>query len=316
MSAKLDRTRHEIDKILSESTVLHAVVGAGDLAVAKLRETRSELHARTGGFDPKQLGDQARATLRARVSTIPHDVKAAPEQVRALPERAQAVLGGAMGNAVSAYGDLASRGRILVERVRNHPETTDEQSQPAADLGDEPIIVAAEPVWGEAEAEQPTDAPTVDLVTDLPGDTALVPESSESALVDLPSDSAFAPEPSDSALVDLPSDGAFAPEPSDSALVDLPSDGAFAPEPSDGAFAAEPLSTTSTPAHDDSPDTASSGQIKKTSAKKSTASHSAAKPRTTRAKKAAPAPELAGEPSAYPTAGGESAEAASEPSDD
>ncbi len=140
MTNTLDRTRQEIDRLLTDSTVLHAVVGAGDLAVAKLRQTHSELSARTDNFDPKIIREQARATLFARVGTMPQDIKAAPQQVRALPEKVEAVIGDAVVKSFSAYGDLAGRGRTLVERVRKQPETADvrEQAQTIMDLSEPP----------------------------------------------------------------------------------------------------------------------------------------------------------------------------------
>jgi len=148
MTNTLDRTRQEIDRLLTDSTVLHAVVGAGDLAVAKLRQTHSELSARTDNFDPKIIREQARATLLARVGTMPHDIKAAPQQVRALPEKAEAVIGDAVVKSFSAYGDLAGRGRTLVERMRKQPENE----------SDTDAAVSTTPL--SADAVEPTGAPT------------------------------------------------------------------------------------------------------------------------------------------------------------
>lgn len=148
MTNTLDRTRQELDKLLADSTVLHAVVGAGDLAVAKLRETHSELSARTGNFDPKVIREQAQATLLTRVSNMPQDVKAAPQQVRVLPEKAQAVIGDAVASSFSVYGKLANRGKTLVERLRKQPETADVQTQTTVDLA----------TAGSAEAAADTDS--------------------------------------------------------------------------------------------------------------------------------------------------------------
>ncbi|MEJ7707165.1 MAG: hypothetical protein WKF82_07705 [Nocardioidaceae bacterium] len=154
MASTLDRTRQEIDKLLTDSTVLHAVVGAGDLAVAKLRETHSELSARTGNFDPKVIREQAQATLLGRVGAMPHDVKAAPQQVKALPEKAQAAIGDAVVNALNAYGDLAIRGRTLVERIRHQPESAEmqEQAETTVSLAQDTLDTATHS--GAATAEQ------------------------------------------------------------------------------------------------------------------------------------------------------------------
>lgn len=109
----LDKTRRDLEKTLAEATPLYAVVGAGDLAVEKLRD--------------------ARADLNARVESVQTDLKAAPEQLRTLPTRAQAAFGDVIANAVSTaahtYDGLTGRGKTLVTRVRNQEETVALQEQ-------------------------------------------------------------------------------------------------------------------------------------------------------------------------------------------
>lgn len=177
MASTLDRTRQEIDKLLTDSTVLHAMVGAGDLAVFKLRETHSELSARTGHFDPKIMKDQAQASLLGRVGALPHDVKAAPEQVKALPEKAQAAIGDAVVIALNAYGDLAIRGKTLVERLRYQPETAEmrEQAETTGSLAGETLDTATKS--GAATADQAA-AATDEKFVDQPADPPALPPTS------------------------------------------------------------------------------------------------------------------------------------------
>lgn len=88
----------------SIQTPVYAVVGAGDLAVEKLREVRL----------PKA------------------DVRAAQDKVKAAPGRAQAAYvealtqaNAAVSQAGTAYADLAARGKHLVSRVRGQQATPD-----------------------------------------------------------------------------------------------------------------------------------------------------------------------------------------------
>lgn len=130
--ATLDKTRKDLEKVLADSTALHAVIGAGDLAVAKLREARGEWSARAARLDAQVLREQAQQaqqTLVARVGAVQADVKSAPQQVRALPTKAQAAFEEALSTAVTAYADLAGRGRELVTRVRSSEAAADLQEQ-------------------------------------------------------------------------------------------------------------------------------------------------------------------------------------------
>lgn len=190
MPHSIDRTRQEIDKILADSTVLHAVVGAGELAVSKLRETRSELSARTGSFDPRTIREQAQSRLLARVNTMPQDILAAPQQVKSLPEKAQAVLGDAMVSAVSAYGDLANRGKVIVDRARKHQAAEPEM---AVDL-DASVVATTDADFAPDSAAtgwptQPTppiEAPAADWPTESAATPAALDDTT-SALRSIPS---------------------------------------------------------------------------------------------------------------------------------
>ncbi|MBA3308932.1 MAG: hypothetical protein H0U28_02585 [Nocardioidaceae bacterium] len=98
---QLGKTRKDLEKRISEATPLYAVVGAGDLAVQKIRDARAELSARA----------------------------ATPEHLMTLPAKARAVLGDAVASAESRYDDLAGRGKHLVTRVRNQEATVDLEKQ-------------------------------------------------------------------------------------------------------------------------------------------------------------------------------------------
>ena len=121
LPATIEKTRKDIEKAIADSGALQAVAGAGDLAVKKLRDARTEVASRAATLDTKALREQAQAT-----------VAGAPEQVKALPEKAQAAFGDVVTSALTAYGDLAERGQALVARVRGQKATQDLKAQAAA----------------------------------------------------------------------------------------------------------------------------------------------------------------------------------------
>jgi heparin binding hemagglutinin HbhA len=121
LASTFEKTRKDIEKALVDSGALQAAVGAGDLAVKKLREARTELGDLAATIDSKVLRervDAVQASVVGRLGTLQADAKAAPDQVKDLPTRAQAVLGEAVTFALTTYGDLAERGQDLVARVR------------------------------------------------------------------------------------------------------------------------------------------------------------------------------------------------------
>ncbi len=118
LASSFDKTRKDLQKTLTDSGALEAVVGAGDLAVKKLREARADLTARA-------------ETIQADVKSAPDLVKAAPELVKSLPAHAQAAFGEAVAAAVSTYDELAVRGKDLVTRVRRQQATQDLKQQAA-----------------------------------------------------------------------------------------------------------------------------------------------------------------------------------------
>jgi polyhydroxyalkanoate synthesis regulator phasin len=128
-----DRLRiKELEESLANSTPLQAMVGAGDLAVEKIRAAREELTHRSANFDPKAFREQAQATINERVEALQTEMQAAPEQIKALPEKAQALpekaqewpakaqalFADLVSTAFSTYGDLAGRGKTVIKSVR------------------------------------------------------------------------------------------------------------------------------------------------------------------------------------------------------
>ena len=91
MAPKIDATRP-----------FYAVVGAGDLAVEYARTAATDVQARISKVDiePKALRDQARTIVVTRVEELTEEAN-------------------------SAYGDLASRGKSLVNRIRKQQATKD-----------------------------------------------------------------------------------------------------------------------------------------------------------------------------------------------
>ena len=83
----------QLEKTFKDPTPIYAVLGAGDLAVKKLREVRAEA--------------QERLTRTA--------------DVKALPDKAQAAMSDVVSQAFETYTDLASRGKELLTRMRDQP---------------------------------------------------------------------------------------------------------------------------------------------------------------------------------------------------
>jgi hypothetical protein len=136
LAANFDKTRKDIEKKIADSGAIEAFVGAADLAVKKMREASADVSARASAIDPKALAGQA----QARVASAPEQLKAfpakaqatvaaAPEQLTKAQAKAQAVVGEAVASALTAYGDLTSRGNDLVGRVRRQKATEDLKAQ-------------------------------------------------------------------------------------------------------------------------------------------------------------------------------------------
>ncbi|HEX6921792.1 MAG TPA: hypothetical protein VF314_16365 [Actinomycetes bacterium] len=101
---------------ITKSKPFYAVAGAGDLAVKKLREVPTRLQ--TIKVDRKGIEDT--------ISTLQVETKA-------LPAKAQTVAIGLVGDvaerAEGVYGDLITRGRSVVTRIRRQKSTQDLKAQ-------------------------------------------------------------------------------------------------------------------------------------------------------------------------------------------
>lgn len=111
ITTTFDKTRKDLERTLADidPTPLYAVVGAGDLAVEKIRAARAELSSRAESVQSEVLG--------------------APAQAKALPTKAQSAVGEAIATALTTYSELASRGKKLVTRVGGQQATQDLRAQ-------------------------------------------------------------------------------------------------------------------------------------------------------------------------------------------
>ena len=127
MAPKIDATRP-----------FYAVVGAGDLAVEYARTAATDVQARISKVDiePKTLRDQARTVVLTRVEELTEEAKDAQAKLearvvdlqadaKAFPSKFESYVNETVTTANSAYGDLASRGRDLVNRIRKQQATQD-----------------------------------------------------------------------------------------------------------------------------------------------------------------------------------------------
>jgi len=123
---RADKVRlKELEEALANSSTVHAVVGAGDLAVEKLRAALEEFSNRRSTFDAKAFRQQAETALHNGVGVLQTQAQSAPEQIRTLPERApelsakaQELLAVLLSSAVTTYGDLTVRGKAVIGEVR------------------------------------------------------------------------------------------------------------------------------------------------------------------------------------------------------
>lgn len=108
---------------LDASRPLYAGVGVVDLAVELARATASDVQARFSKIElePRALRDQARAVVAGRVDDLQSDAKK-------LPGRVESFVNETVAEAGETYGDLASRGKHLVNRIRRQQATQDAQA--------------------------------------------------------------------------------------------------------------------------------------------------------------------------------------------
>lgn len=163
--------REELEETLVNSTTLLAVVGAGDLAMEKLRAAHGELMSRTAAYGPRALREQAQSTLADHVGALQSEMLAAPEHLKALPERAQelparaqSLLADLVSAAFSTYGELAGRGKTVVEQTVS---TQTRGAQPAGADVPEDIPVSRPPTPSDRTA-----APTSERAPSTAPDTA------------------------------------------------------------------------------------------------------------------------------------------------
>jgi heparin binding hemagglutinin HbhA len=102
---------------------VYAVIGAGDLAVEKIRELGTDVQERSAkihltriDLEPKQL----RADIEAVAKQRADEVRAA--QLKA-QQRAEEVFNEVVATATTTYDSLAGRGKQLVDRIRRQPST-------------------------------------------------------------------------------------------------------------------------------------------------------------------------------------------------
>jgi heparin binding hemagglutinin HbhA len=120
---------------------LHAVVGATDLVVKHARNYGADVQARLADvqsrvsrieLEPKALRDQARTLVISGIDGVNGEVKDARASVESRAKEArtqvEGYVNGAVAEATETYGDLAARGRKLLERVRNQQTTHDAQA--------------------------------------------------------------------------------------------------------------------------------------------------------------------------------------------
>ena len=123
---------------LDPTRPFYAVVGAGDLAVEYARTAATDVQARFSKVDlePKALGDQARTVVASRIDELAEDAKKAQSKLGArvadlqtetlaLPGKVEAYVNETAATATGAYGELAVRGQVLVNRIRKQQATQD-----------------------------------------------------------------------------------------------------------------------------------------------------------------------------------------------
>ena len=108
-----------LPKTLTDGTALYAVAGAGDLAVEKLRAVSRRATAKLEELDAAGVSARLQDQVDRQATAWSAELRRLPEEVRGLPTLAQSAWETAWGQANSTYGDLAVRGKDVVDRVRN-----------------------------------------------------------------------------------------------------------------------------------------------------------------------------------------------------
>jgi heparin binding hemagglutinin HbhA len=121
-ASSIDKTRKDIEKALGDKSPLLVLAGVSDIAAQRVRAARSDLATRAENFDPKAIRDQAQATI----ASLPAKAQEFPAKAQEAAEDALTIV---VSSALTAYGDLSDRGKILVDRVRGQQSTTDLKRQ-------------------------------------------------------------------------------------------------------------------------------------------------------------------------------------------
>jgi hypothetical protein len=125
-ASTIDKTRKDIEKALNDKlgdkSPLLALAGMSDLAAERVRAARAEVAARAESFDAKAFRDQAQAKL----ASLPALAQEIPGKAQGAAEEALTMV---VSGALTAYGDLSDRGKILVNRVRGQKATADLKGQ-------------------------------------------------------------------------------------------------------------------------------------------------------------------------------------------
>jgi len=185
-----DELKTNLDKV-TESTAFYAVAGASDLAAEKIRIVPVKLAELDlpGKIDHLQSTlqtrlDELQGTLQTRLDELQgklsglkvdsKDVQAkAQTKARELPERVTDLAMQLTGKAVQTYGELAHRGKVVVDRRRG--------VTPEADLSVVTTEVVREPVKPAVERMTPADIAT-DVTTVTPAsDVASTPAATTKA---------------------------------------------------------------------------------------------------------------------------------------
>jgi heparin binding hemagglutinin HbhA len=115
---------------------LYAGVGATDLVVGYVRDAVVDLQKRVTGvqkdvqtritaidLEPKALRDQALVVVTTQIDALSKEAKARREAIEKRVAELQSDAAGLPATVTAAYADLASRGEVLVGRIRNQEST-------------------------------------------------------------------------------------------------------------------------------------------------------------------------------------------------
>jgi heparin binding hemagglutinin HbhA len=112
------RTQIKLQDRIQNFTPFYAVIGAGDLAVEKIRQVSSDVQARSTkvNLEPKRLqADVETATKHGVENVLNTQAKA--------QQRAEAVFNDVVAQASTTYDNLTGRGKKLVNRILRQQST-------------------------------------------------------------------------------------------------------------------------------------------------------------------------------------------------